>query len=210
MENKKASLDTLWSWASQGVQEDRKKFINDRGVGSNRAGTDKTIIKGKSISIESYRLDKFLKRTYFDDNGCVCLNGVSSNGYKNIYLHGRSIGAHCFSYMFYVGDIPKGLVIDHICRNRSCINPHHLRCVTHRVNILAGSGATAKHAVKTHCSRGHEFTEANTYKSRHGRGCRTCRTVKRREYYLKHAERDKQIRRDCYLIKQMTIVPKGV
>lgn len=78
-------------------------------------------------------------------------------------------GAHRISYELHKGKIPDGLVIDHICRIKSCVNPDHLRAVTHKFNMEVGATA-----VRTHCNSGHEFTPENT-SSHHGyRRCKTC------------------------------------
>lgn len=86
--------------------------------------------------------------------------------------------AHRRSYQLFVGPIPQGLVIDHLCRNRWCVNPAHLEPVTHRVNLLRGDTQTRRHAEQTHCVHGHPFDAANTYRWRGSRVCRTCRRLR--------------------------------
>ena len=101
--------------------------------------------------------------------------------------------AHRFSYRTFVGPIPKGLVIDHLCRNRACVNPLHLDVVTLQENQRRGRVNQFKDA--THCSHGHEFTEQNTYlwetKGRVHRSCRQCHTnrerIRREEMRLSNA-----------------------
>lgn len=105
----------------------------------------------------------------------------TKNGYGRIMVNGRLIGAHQYSYELLVGPIPKGLTIDHLCRNRGCVNPEHLEPVTHRINILRGDSISAKHAKKTHCIHGHPFDSVNTYyRLTGGRTCKTCRTQRER------------------------------
>ena len=75
----------------------------------------------------------------------------------------RTVRAHRVSYELLIGPIPEDLVIDHLCRNRACVNPDHMELVTIGTNVLRGEGLTAKYAQATHCDNGHEYTEANTY-----------------------------------------------
>ncbi|WP_425456790.1 HNH endonuclease [Aeromicrobium piscarium] len=87
----------------------------------------------------------------------------------------RTLAAHRVSLLIAGVELIPGRVVDHICRVRRCVNPEHLRQLTNRDNILAGVGATAINARKTHCKRGHEYTPENTYQGNRGRECRECR-----------------------------------
>lgn len=84
--------------------------------------------------------------------------------------------AHRFGYELIKGKIPKGLELDHLCRNRSCVNPDHLEPVTHIVNIQRGNSGL-KDRIKTHCPHNHEYNKKNTVHTKRGRACRTCKNI---------------------------------
>lgn len=97
--------------------------------------------------------------------------GVVGRGGK----HGGNAYVHRVTYEHFVGPIPKGMVLDHLCRVRRCCNPRHLEPVTHRINLLRGFGPSAINADKTHCPQQHEYDSANTYfYPDGGRRCRAC------------------------------------
>lgn len=108
-------------------------------------------------------------------------------GYGVFVVKSRSLRVSRLVYERQIGPIPKGLTIDHLCRNRRCVRPSHLEAVPNRENILRGVGATAVNSRKTHCKRGHEFSSTNTYQSQHSqtgdwrRECRICLAEKERQ-----------------------------
>ena len=107
------------------------------------------------------------------DYGCFQLATGKSGG--------RAVQAHRWAYENFSGPIPKGHVIDHKCRNKLCVNPAHLRAVTHRVNVLENNDSVCSiNAKKTHCKRGHEFNEKNTKLVPGGRECRECRRLRKK------------------------------
>lgn len=91
----------------------------------------------------------------------------------------RALKAHRVSLELEGLKIPKGMCVDHMCRNRSCVNPSHLRIVTRTVNVLENSNSlAAKFKARTHCKRGHEYTEKNLFKNQLPiRACKTCSKI---------------------------------
>ena len=89
--------------------------------------------------------------------------------------------AHRFSYHYHKGKLDPKLTIDHLCRNKRCVNPDHLEQVTQRENVLRGTADAAKNVLKTHCKRGHKLSGKNLFvkKSKNGHRKRYCMECKR-------------------------------
>ncbi len=113
------------------------------------------------------------------DDGCWAWTGqIMKTGYGRVRMKDsvNSCGlelAHRAVYELLKGPIPEGLQLDHLCRNRGCVNPNHLEPVDHRTNVLRGIGPTAINAAKIYCIHGHLLEQG-----RFQRFCRTCRTLK--------------------------------
>ena len=126
------------------------------------------------------------------NTGCwLWMGGLAGRGYPMVYVPGQKWGtkAHRVAWELYRGPIPDGLVIDHTCRVKSCVNPDHLRPVTSAVNVTENSiSLAALNKVKTHCPRGHEYTTENTLRMKRNDG-RVCRTCKRMLEMVNHAKR---------------------
>ncbi len=124
---------------------------------------------------------------------CWVWTGATAKGYGQFQLESRrTVRAHRFSYEFNVGEIPKGLTIDHLCRNKACIRPGHLEPCERGVNTLRGDTVTARNKAKKACSRGHRFTKANTIRRPSAptkRECRTCAADRGRQRRLKEKQR---------------------
>ena len=120
---------------------------------------------------------------------CWLWVGLTVEGYGRFWIGPRPgmatrfTPAHRWSYERYVGLIPEGLHIDHLCRVRNCVRPTHLEPVTNRENLLRGETVTAKHAAKTHCPEGHPYAGDNLIVDGGSRRCRTCRLAGRRRRY---------------------------
>lgn len=109
--------------------------------------------------------------------GCWLWTGTTTpKGYGRFWNGSETVYAYRFAYRQFVGPIPAGLQIDHLCRNPACVNPSHLEPVTAQENLRRGTGFPAINALKTHCKHGHEFTPENTYVilETGQRRCRAC------------------------------------
>ena len=106
------------------------------------------------------------------------IGALTTAGYGQISIAGQLKYAHRVAYERWVGPIPVGLVIDHLCRNPSCVNPVHLEPVSNRENVLRGVAPSAKNAKKTHCKNGHPLSGENLSVRNKGhrteRHCKAC------------------------------------
>lgn len=108
-------------------------------------------------------------------SGChVWVRGLQGKGYSSTSYRHAPVSGHRLMLLALGQTVPKGLVIDHLCRNPRCINPDHLEVVTQRENIIRGTGFTARHAAKTHCPQGHALSVDNLEPWSLGRGQRKC------------------------------------
>lgn len=140
--------------------------------------------------IETYEHEERFWSKVDASGGCwVWTASIDPNGYGK---YSETVGgkkrypyAHRYAYTALVGPIPEGLTIDHLCKNRKCVNPDHLEAVTLRVNILRSDSPPARQARQARCKRGHELTPDNTYTSSGYRQCRACWKMQNHEQYLK-------------------------
>jgi hypothetical protein len=119
--------------------------------------------------------------------GTLCREWLGKTRKRSTHRYGHAPGGktiHRLAYEHWVGEIPEGWTIDHLCRNTLCFHPKHLEAVTSRINTLRGVGISAIYAARTHCNNGHEFSGDNLIIRSDGyRQCRECRTARSRKRY---------------------------
>lgn len=131
-------------------------------------------------------VDRIAARSVETERGCWEWQGSATpKGYGRIWVGEKLLYVHRAAYEALVGEIPEGLQLDHLCRNRGCWRPDHLDPVTNRVNAQrgeAGSYLGAKNLNKTHCPQGHPYDGDNLRVNARGwRYCRTCRRDQKRQ-----------------------------
>lgn len=113
--------------------------------------------------------EAFLSKIRKDPNGCwIWTAAINGNGYGRF----REWSAHRFSWLLHKGEVPAGLYLDHLCRNRACVNPDHLEPVTNQENTQRGGRGD----LMTHCPKGHP--RDNEWSQGNGEGKRTCRACR--------------------------------
>ena len=119
-------------------------------------------------------VERFWRRIEPEPNsGCwLWIGATNGNGYAKLSVNGRMNEAHRVSYEMFVGKIPIGLDIDHLCRIRSCVNPNHLRILTRQQNVMCGQHPNVIRSRANRCLRGHTFDYVDP---RGHKRCRECR-----------------------------------
>jgi hypothetical protein len=117
-------------------------------------------------------------------SGCWNYTGaLDPRGYGRCRNRDGTSLVHRVVFQAVVRDLAADELLDHACRNHACCNPLHLEPVSNKLNSRRGIGPAGTSARKTHCARGHEFTEANTWRNpRNGvRQCRKCNALRQRQ-----------------------------
>lgn len=137
-----------------------------------------------------------------DIGDCWEWRSPGPRGYGRVKRGGQQLQAHRYVYEHLVGNIPPGLTLDHLCRNRACVNPDHLEPVTLKENLRRGESFSAQNARKTHCHRGHPLSGENLGHQPKQRYCKACkRKASLRWYHKRQAKhtteggKDESIRR---------------
>lgn len=134
--------------------------------------------------------DRFWNKVY-KSNSCWYWCSTKMHGYGYYWYEGKYKRAHRLLYEAINGELSKEVVLDHICRNRDCVNPAHLRECTTKENLNAEGSLVGKNGCKwkrkiTHCPKGHEYDQTNTYISKtNHRSCLTCRRERSKIYNQK-------------------------
>lgn len=148
--------------------------------------------------VQPKTIERFIRKIKVNEqNKCWEWQGNRNNGYGEIRVEKRLHRVHRFVYAWLVAPIPAGKgrdipVLDHICRNRGCCNPKHLRLIPDRDNILLGDGATAVKARQITCQNGHSLPPP----VRGHRRCMICRREWNRRNYARNPEKFKTLVRE--------------
>lgn len=161
-------------------------------------------IGGADAMAKASPIDRFLAKVEwseqrYEGTRCLVWTGHTIRGYGGFHAGegSRTVRAHRWAHERWIGPIPDGYEVDHLCDNPSCVNPAHLKAVTPEENWRRSSAPSALNARKTHCAHGHEFTEENTHIRPCGaRACRICMKDVQARYVVRRREQNKAAKAD--------------
>lgn len=123
-------------------------------------------------------------------SACWIWTPCPTRRYGRFKIGSQATDAHVISYVYFKGQIPDGLELDHLCRHKRCVNPDHLEAVTKSINVKRGLTPVRNRqraALRTHCPHGHPFDLFNTRIGKDGsRQCRTCDREQAKESYRRN------------------------
>lgn len=149
-----------------------------------KSGAHTSLKKGACIM-------RFLSKVRVEKGCWVWTGRLMHKGYGQFSpTSKKNVRAHKFSYETFISKVPHGLCLDHLCRNRSCVNPEHLEPVTNRENLRRSNIAPAEiNSRKTHCPKGHAYLGDNLRVRPNGsRDCRACELEESRRYNDKNRD----------------------
>lgn len=147
------------------------------------------MLVGEAPGIPERIWDKIVR---IPESGCwVWVGSISGRGYGEVWWKGSKAFIHVLMHKLFVGDVPTGFEVDHLCKVRCCCNPNHLEAVTHAENVKRSSAwhhVVKKHKEATHCQRGHPWTKENTYIEPNGkRRCLECKRQRMKNWRANRA-----------------------
>jgi len=143
-----------------------------------KKGVPREFVRGHSARLVDHTASFMQRVESQPSESCWKWHGqFDRNGYGNLTWKGKRTGAHRVSYEVHTGPIPEGMQIDHLCRNKTCVNPAHLEPVTQQENIRRAAAA------KTHCRNGHEYSAVDVASKPGSARCRKCQSANNRDAY---------------------------
>jgi hypothetical protein len=168
----------------------RAKRQNERQNTGGNMTQENQPVKFKLLkpALSSFGARFWSKVNQLNEGDCWEWLGTKRGGYGLFKLNKRHQQATRVAYQLTHGPLLSHLELDHLCKNKGCVNPAHLEPVSHRENVLRAEGPTSINAKKTHCISGHPLDGFNLYRSPNtgSRQCRTCTNISRKKYKLNH------------------------
>lgn len=186
--SKNARIHTLVARAFLGLRRDQYVAHKDGNKKNNNCSNLVCVDKGyDGRQTESEAINRFWSKVdksgeCWQWRGSICASGYGNGVPMSLIRKYNTKRIHRVSLLLSGVDVPRGMDVDHMCRNRACVNPNHLRVVTRLVNSTENNlGPAALNKVKRQCKWGHEFNEQNTivriYLGRPRRECRICKNL---------------------------------
>lgn len=148
-------------------------------------------------------MKRFFNKVEKTDYCWIWKASVDINGYGQFQYKKRMLKSHRFYWEFINGEVPRGKELDHLCRNKKCVNPGHLEAVSHKENMRRGlTNVASINIIKTHCPKGHSYSGENLIRTKVGRICRICTNSRNLSIYHKNKEKIKVQKKEYYKRKK--------